>query len=108
VGGAAGGLLLQYGGYTGVFLLSAGVALVWLLVAGSMREPRYLASYLLNVGTVDLQQARRLAMDLTRVRGVAEAVVIAEDGVAYLKVDHHALDEAALATYASAEPGTAN
>jgi multidrug efflux pump subunit AcrB len=42
-----------------------------------------------------------LAQRLTRVRGVAEAVVIGEEGVAYLKVDKHALDEQALAEAAS-------
>jgi len=107
-GGALGGVMLEQAGYAGVFALCAAAALLWLLVAGSMREPRYLASYLLNIGSVDAQQARRLAIDLTRVRGVAEAVVIPEDGVAYLKVDNHALDEAALAAYASPQSQPAN
>lgn len=98
-GGAVGGVLMGTTGFTGVFVLGGVMALLWLAVAASMREPRYLASYLLNVGMVDDAQARRLAMELTRVRGVAEAVVIAQDGVAYLKVDRKALDLDALATF---------
>ena len=72
-------------------------ALLWLLVAASMRSPRYLTSHLLQVGVMNAQSARALAQRLTSVRGVAEAVVIGDEGVAYLKVDKHALDEQALA-----------
>jgi hypothetical protein len=38
-------------------------------------------------------------MRLSQVRGVAEAVVVAADGVAYLKVDRHTLDKAALHSF---------
>lgn len=107
VGGAAGGALLGWAGLTAVFALGSAMALLWLLLAASMREPRYLASYLLNVGTVDEAGASRLALELTRVRGVAEAVVIARDGVAYLKVDRKALDEDALAAFSCADPQAA-
>jgi len=68
----------------------------------SMRNPRYLTSHLLQVGVLDAHSAKALAQRLTGVRGVAEAVVIGEEGVAYLKVDKHALDEQALA---AAVPG---
>ena len=47
--------------------------------------------------------ARKLGQQITAVRGVAEAVVIGEDGVAYLKVDQHALDEEALSALAAPE-----
>lgn len=102
VGGVAGGSLLGYAGLTAVFVLGGVMALLWLVLAASMREPRYLASYLLNVGIIDEAAARKLAVELTRIRGVAEAVVIAQDGVAYLKVDRKALDEEALALYSRA------
>ena len=45
---------------------------------------------------MDDDEASHLAARLTAVTGVAEAVVIVEDGVAYLKVDRKALDEEAL------------
>ncbi|MDS4060728.1 MAG: MFS transporter, partial [Candidatus Contendobacter sp.] len=80
----------------GVFAFTTFGALAWLLVAWSMKNPRYLSSYLLNVGALDEVEARLLALRLGEVRGVAEAVVVADEGVAYLKVDRHALDEAAL------------
>ena len=57
----------------------------------------------LNVGALDEVRARRLALRLGEVPGVAEAVVVAAEGVAYLKVDRQALDEPALKALAAAE-----
>lgn len=99
VGGWAGGWMFQHHGYNGVFLFSAAMIGIWLLAALTMRSPRYLSTFLLNVGTVSETQAKSLAVELTQVQGVAEAVVIAEDGVAYLKVDLNALDRERLQTY---------
>ena len=103
LGGALGGWMLGHHGPQGVFLMGAGLACLWLAVAAGMRRPRYLSSYLLRVGALDDGAAQRLAARLTQVRGVAEAVVIAEDGVAYLKVDQRALDEDALGEFSVAE-----
>jgi MFS family permease len=96
IGGAAGGWLQGHFGIGGVLVFCGTVAVLWLLVAASMRSPRYLTTRMLRVGVVDAQQSRVLAQRFTQVRGVAEAVVIGEEGVAYLKVDNHALDEQAL------------
>ncbi len=102
LGGAIGGWLQGKAGVSGVFLFCGAATLVWLVAAASMRSPRYLTSYLLQVGAMDKTAARALAQRLTRVQGVAEAVVIGDEGVAYLKVDKHALDEQALVRIASA------
>ena len=102
IGGAAGGWLQGHFGIGGVLVFCGGIAMLWMLVAASMRSPRYLTTRLLQVGVVDAQHARVLAQRFTQVRGVAEAVVIGEEGVAYLKVDKHALDEQALAAVLSA------
>lgn len=96
LGGSIGGWLQGWAGLGGVLMFCAASAVLWLVVAASMRSPRYLSSHLLQVGIVDPQRARLLAQRFTQVRGVAEAVVIGEEGIAYLKVDKHALDEPAL------------
>ncbi|WP_370590872.1 MFS transporter [Thiohalobacter sp. COW1] len=98
LGGALGGVLHGRFGATGVFLGCALIALVWLAVAAGMERPRYLASRLVGVGRLTPPQAGMLARELGRVPGVVEAVVVAEDETAYLKVDPRALDEAALET----------
>lgn len=104
IGGAVGGVVQGHAGVSGVFLFCAGALLIWLAVAASMRSPRYLVTHLVQVGQMDQHAARLLAQRFTQVRGVAEAVVIGEEGVAYLKVDKHALDEQSLAGITAA-PG---
>ncbi len=103
VGGAMGGWLHGRLGLESVFLFCASVALVWLFFAASMQKPRYLTTRLLRVGRLDPLAARKLAQQITAVRGVAEVVVIGEDEVAYLKIDQHALDEEALTALAAPE-----
>ena len=97
-GGALAGLISGYGAQ-GVFLLTGGALTVWWLLALSMREPRFLASKQLNVGAQSVPQAEKLARKLAAVPGVAEAIVIAEEGVAYLKVDPNALDHKRLQSF---------
>lgn len=101
LGGAIGGWLHGHYGLDAVFLFCGGATLLWALLAAGMKAPRYLNSRLLRVAVGDSEAARRLAQRITAVPGVAEAVVIAEDGVAYLKVDPQALDEAALSALAA-------
>jgi len=96
VGGTMGGWLHGRFDIGAVFLFCSAVALAWLIFAASMKNPRYLSTRVLRVGKLDEEAARRLGQRITAVRGVAEAVVIADDEVAYLKVDQHALDEVAL------------
>lgn len=102
LGGLLGGSVYQTFGAQAVFAACAGLIAVWLLVAASMRNPRYLSTYVVKVGKVEQDHARALAARLTQVRGVAEAVVIPEDGVAYLKVELHALDRDALRGFSAA------
>ncbi len=101
VGGWAGGWMFQHHGFNGTFLFCAAVIGIWLLAALTMRSPRYLSSFLLNVGDVDEARARQLGVELTQIPGVAEAVVLPEDGVAYLKVDLKALDQERLESYSA-------
>ncbi|HUM90653.1 MAG TPA: MFS transporter, partial [Candidatus Competibacter sp.] len=80
-GGAIGGWLRGLLGLKGVFAFTTFGAIAWLLVAWNMANPRYLSSYLLNVGDLDEVEAQLLASRLSEVQGVAEAVVVAAEGV---------------------------
>jgi len=102
-GGALGGWLYGAAGITWVFAMGAAAAALWLGLAATMQAPRYLSSHLLQVGKVDDAQARDLAARLLLVPGVAEAVVIVEEGVAYLKVDKARLDSDALREFSAAK-----
>jgi hypothetical protein len=61
-----------------------------------MAPPRHLSSLLLNIEGIAPSASLKLNGRLLAVPGVAEAVVVPEDGVAYLKVDKQQLDRDAL------------
>ncbi len=92
VGGIVGGWASQTGGSTGVFMLTAVIAFIWLIAAATMAQPSYLTTRLVRIG--DGTDADTLAARLRQVPGVADAVVIAEEKLAYLKVDSKAFDAA--------------
>ncbi|HEX3708365.1 MAG TPA: MFS transporter [Pseudolabrys sp.] len=99
VGGIVGGWAHQHGGTAGVFLLTALLALIWLAAAATMAEPNYLTTRLLPLGDGKADDAG-LAARLRQVPGVSEAVVIAEEKLAYLKVDSKIFDAAIAAQVA--------
>lgn len=101
LGGTMGGWLYGAFGLLGVFLACAMVAFVWGMVALTMQNPRYLATQLIRLRPDCMGDIGHLVLKLTQVRGVAEAVVIAEEGVAYLKVDRKALDVDALSEFSA-------
>ncbi len=100
VGGIVGGWANQHGGSTLVFALTALIALLWLIAAVTMKQPSYLTTRLVRIG--DGADAMTLAARLRQVPGVADAVVIAEEKLAYLKVDSKAFDAAMAESLASA------
>jgi MFS family permease len=94
VGGVVGGWVHQIEGSGSVFAWSGGLALLWLLVAVTMKQPSYLTTRLIRIGNGRAVAAEDLAAKLRQVPGVAEAVVIAEEDLAYLKVDSRTFDAA--------------
>jgi predicted MFS family arabinose efflux permease len=96
LGGSIGGLVHGRFGVHGVFLFTALGALLWLLVAATMTPPRQLASFIHKVAARDQAEAERLSQQLTGIAGVAEAVVVPGEGVAYLRVDKRVFDESTL------------
>jgi len=98
-GGILGGTVYTFYGLSGVFSYCLLSALVWFVFAVTMQSPRYLRNQLLNIGKIEESEVNKMVLKLTSVKGVAEAVVIANEGVAYLKVDSKALDEDALFAY---------
>lgn len=99
LGGVIGGKLLEFYGINGVFLFAMLAMLGWLFLALTMKTPRYLSSFVVKLERVQPEDISRVTAGLTGICGVAEAVVIPEDGAAYLKVDMHALDKAGLLAF---------
>ena len=94
VGGVIGGFAHQTWGDAGVFAMTAVIALAWLLAAATMAQPSYLTTRLVPITGGQAGNAESLAAKLRQVPGVAEAVVIAEEKLAYLKVDSRSFDAA--------------
>jgi MFS family permease len=92
VGGVLGGWAHQQWGTAGVFTVSTGLALAWLVAAATMKQPSYLSTRLVPLGERAARDAEHLAARLRQVPGVAEAVVVAEEKLAYLKVDSKSFD----------------
>ena len=90
VGGIVGGWANQTGGSATVFALTTAIALVWLAAAATMAQPSYLTTRLVRIG--ENTDTTTLAARLAKIPGVAEAVVIREENVAYLKVDSKTFD----------------
>jgi predicted MFS family arabinose efflux permease len=92
-GGLLGGWSYGWAGAPAVFALCAVMLAAWFIAALTMKQPRYLATTLVNVGDVDSARARELEQEISGVKGVAEVSINVDDGVAYLKVDSRVLDE---------------
>lgn len=95
-GGLTAGALYGFGGPAWVFVALAAAALAWLLLALTMTLPRPVTSYVVSFeGRPDT--ADEMAARLSGLPGVEEAVVVADEGVAYLKIDRNRFDAATLA-----------
>ena len=103
IGGALGGWMQGSLGYGGVFLLGAISAGLWLLVASGMSRPRNLRNQLLHVGELSDEESNDVLLRLKLVPGVVEAVIVNEEGVAYLKIDPEKTDLSVLDEFSTAE-----
>ncbi|BCX82685.1 hypothetical protein MIT9_P2271 [Methylomarinovum caldicuralii] len=108
LGGALGGWVHEHYGLAAVFAACAALAGLWGLVALGMKPPRPVSSLLLHVEVSDRRQAQQLAHKLRKLPGVVEAVVVPEEGVAYLKIDKQRVNrerlEALVARFAPPSP----
>ena len=94
-GGAAGGALAQHYGAVSVFVFGSALAALWLLIAAPMRIPGPVArrEFRLVKAAADPSMLRA---QLVRLRGVRDAVVVPERGVAMLTFYPDTFDENAV------------
>ena len=92
-GGVAAGFLLQNFDQNAVFLFAFIMFLIWFLVAFSMQAPLDFMSYTAHLGKVKSSQIEQVANALQALPGVAEVTVIAEEGIAYLRVNKDTFEE---------------
>ena len=94
-GGAAGGWLMQHYGESSVFVFGLALVALWLLIAAPMRVPGPVASraFALAAAAADPVALRE---QLVRLRGVRDAVIMPERGVAMLTFYPDTFDENAV------------
>lgn len=100
LGGLIGGWIHQHWGPHAVPVFSALAVLVWFLAAFSMKPPRQAVPHTILVGERAADPA--LPATLLALPGVEEVLVVAEEGVAYLKVDKGRVDWARLEAFTAA------
>jgi len=103
LGGLTGGTLSEFYGLSGVAMFNVALLVVWAGLAITMKKPNFFTSYLLNVGEVTEKEALEIIKGLSLVAGVVDVTVIAEDGVAYLKIDKKLVNMDELHRFAVAE-----
>ncbi|MBO2562565.1 MFS transporter [Shewanella algae] len=86
-GGLLGGGAYQIMGAAGVFSVAVVLLIIWLALTLGMKNPVLLKSYTLEAQVNGREQAQKMAAELSALQGVAEAIVVLEEKVAYLKVN---------------------
>ena len=95
-GAVAGGALMQFVGGNAVFWFSMALLALWLVAASGMRPPAAVRTRLFHLPDLDDAAAVELRRSLLLLSGVREAMVVASEGMACLKVDMQGFDEAAV------------
>ncbi len=93
-GAAVGGVLMQYVGGNAVFVFAIVLLLLWLAVASTMRPPAAVRTRLYHLEEMTDAQGALLQQKLSQLQGVRDAMVVAAEGMACLKVDMQGFDEA--------------
>ncbi|WP_032982456.1 MFS transporter, partial [Cronobacter malonaticus] len=86
IGGSLGGWVDGLFDSQTVFLVGALLATVWLLVSTTMKEPPYVSSIRVEIPP-DVAADETLEQRLRESAGVSEAIVVADERSAYLKID---------------------
>ncbi len=92
VGGVFGGWVYSNSGAAGLFFFMALITILWWFIAKGMSNPYGFTTQLVRIGKVDDDQANQLVELYSALVGVREAVVVAEEGIAYLRVDKKSFD----------------
>jgi MFS family permease len=93
VGATAGGYLYEHFGSSALFAFCGSLLALWLMFAATMKAPAAVRTKMYHVQDMDTGAATGLSRQLAALPGVHEALVLASEGVAYLKVDMRGFDE---------------
>ncbi len=101
VGGVIGGLVLQQWGISGVFIFGSVIAALLLLVALSLPKPDFYKTQILKLKKELLSDIDKTTQQLLTIKGVKQAAISLDEGVAYIKIDKLELNESNLDEFVS-------
>jgi MFS family permease len=102
LGGLLGGLAHEQFGGASVYLVGMLTSLLWLRLVWTLPIPENLSRHVIALGTSGATlDVSSLEQRLLEVPGVKEAVIVLDEGVAYLKVDSRQTDWARLQTFSA-------
>ena len=84
LGGISGGIITHYFGYSGVFWLAACLTILWVIFAVTMKKPLHFKTLTVQLTSEDTIVAEDY---IPSVPGVCDVVIIAEQQLAYFKID---------------------
>lgn len=87
IGGLFGGWLYGKLGFSGVYLFCISLSFIWLILALSMQSPQSLTTYILRLLPTHHHKWSAIAASLSRIPGIIEVAFIADEGLAYLKME---------------------
>ncbi len=93
VGATVGGYLYEHHGSNVLYVFCGFLLCIWLMFAATMKAPAAVRSKMYHVKEMDVGRASGLSRELAALSGVYEALVLANERVAYLKVDLKGFDE---------------
>ncbi|WP_444995093.1 MFS transporter [Aliikangiella sp. IMCC44359] len=99
LGGPIAGLIMQYYGMDGIYLLGSALAMVWAVWLLGLKNPPAVSAYTLTMPDVSSDAFPSLIAEIKAIEGVSEAVALPEAGAVYLKVDKKQLDPKSLEKY---------
>jgi MFS family permease len=92
-GAAVGGALMQYAGHNAVFIFAIILLFVWLIVVSGMQALAVVRTKMYHLEEMSDADGAKLQQQLAKLHGVREALVVAAECMACLKVDMQGFDE---------------
>lgn len=108
LGGPIAGLMMQYKGMDGIYLIGGFMAILWALLLLGLKNPPALTAYTLTMPDVAKEAFPSLIDEIKAIEGVSEAIALPEAGAVYLKVDKDQLDPNSLHKYSTRKIGRAH
>ncbi|MDH5628777.1 MAG: MFS transporter [Gammaproteobacteria bacterium] len=99
LGGPTAGLIMQYYGANGIYLVGAFVSMLWAIFSLGLKNPPAVTSYTLTMPGLSKEKFSSLIEEIRAIEGVSEAVALPEAGAVYLKADKNQLDPKSLEKY---------